>query len=500
LARLVDVASINRFGVFLALGALLAGCASASQHAAPTTPRRLLQHQPTRHAKVRPHPRPQPHRPARLVITVVNGDTDARVRGARVELWRRHDVTDRHGVAEIRVPWRRPLHVSVRARGFSNRIVYEEFQKYRRVTVRIYRPELQWPLFGASAARTQAQTHIALRPPFRTAWSTAMGGLLEFPAVVWNGKAYIGNATATIRAVSMQSGAVIWRHDTPNGKMASSPAVVGNTLVYHGMNGAVYVLDRANGRLLWHRWIGSPIESSPVVSRGVDYFGTWDGRVYALDLRTRALRWTRSLGSKITSSAAIVGGRLFIGDYAGHIWALDPLHGGTRWVQSVNGRVYGTPAVLDGRVFVPSSTGGSMTAFSTGGRYLWRVSTGSYVYSSPAVWGGRVFFGSYNGLFYGVSAQSGRIAWTIGTGGPISGAAVVVDGVAYAGSFSHQIFGVDTRSGRVLMRFPHGHYVPVSGNGGRLLFHGYGALYGVEPVPRAAPQKPSWRSHPPPLN
>jgi outer membrane protein assembly factor BamB len=147
----------------------------------------------------------------------------------------------------------------------------------------------------------------------------------------------------------------------------------------------------------------------------------------------------------------------------------------------VNGRIYGTPAVAGGRVFVPSSTGGSLTAFSVTGRYLWRVGTGSYVYSSPAASGGRVFFGSYNGVFYGVSAARGRILWTVGTGGPVSGAAVVVDGVAYAGSFAHRIVGVDAASGRVLLRFGHGHYVPVSGNGMRLLFHGYSRLYAVEP-------------------
>jgi outer membrane protein assembly factor BamB len=418
------------------------------------------------------------------VITVVNGDTNRRVRGARVALWHRRDFTDRRGVAVIRVPWRKPLNVSVRARGFSARAVYEQFQAYRKVTVRIYRPELQWPVYGASAKRTQSQIHIALRPPFKAVWSTAVGGLIEFPAVVWNGNAYIGNAHGTIRALSMRNGSVRWRHDTPNGKMASSPAVAGNTLVYHGMNGAVYVLDRATGRTLWHRYVGSPIESSPVVRRGVDYFGTWDGRLYALDLRTRKLRWTRYLGAKITSSAAIASGRLFIGDYAGRIWALDPRNGRTRWVRSVNGRVYGTPAVLSGRVFVPSSTGNSMTAFTTTGRYLWRVNTGAYVYSSPAAWGGRVFFGSYNGVFYSVAARNGRVLWEIGTGGPISGAAVVVDGVAYAGSFSHRIYGVDARSGRVLIRFPHGHYVPVSGNGGRLLFHGYGALFGMAPQVR----------------
>jgi outer membrane protein assembly factor BamB len=419
--------------------------------------------------------------PVRLVVTVVDGDRNARIRRAAVGLWGRHARTGRDGVAEIVVPHRRGLQVTVGARGFGTRSVWENFTSSRKVTIRVYRPELQWPLYGATATRAQSQTHIRLRPPFRTVWSRGMGTLIEFPAVVDDGVAYIGNAHATIRAVSMRTGHVLWRHDTPHGKMASSPAVFGRELVYHSMDGHVDVLDRATGELRWSYWIGSPIESSPIVQRGLDYFGAWNGELYALDLRRHRLRWTRSLGAKITSSASIAGGRLFIGDYAGRLWAVSPRSGATRWVGSVNGRIYGTPAVLGGRVFVPSSTGGSLTAFSTAGRYLWRVNTGAYVYSSPAAWGGRVFFGSYNGVFYGVSAASGRILWEAGLGGPISGAAVVVDGVAYAGSLAHRIVGVDARSGRVVLRFGHGHYVPVSGNGMRLLFHGYSRLYAVEP-------------------
>jgi outer membrane protein assembly factor BamB len=418
---------------------------------------------------------------ARLVVTVVDGDRSTRVGRASVTLWGKRARTDAHGVAEIVVPRRRPLNVIVGARGFDTRVVLEDFAAKRKATVRIYRPELQWPMYGATPQRTQSQSHIRLRPPFRTVWSRGLGTLIEFPAVVDDGVAYIGNAHASIWALSMRNGHVLWRHDTPYGKMASSPAVVGGDLVYHTMGGHVYVLDRASGRLRWQYTIGSPIESSPIVRHGVDFFGAWNGGLYALDLRTRRLRWSRSLGAKITSSAAIAGGRLFIGDYGGHVWALSPRTGRTRWIAGVNGRIYGTPAVAGGRVFVPSSTGGSLTALSVTGRTLWRVNTGSYVYSSPAASGGRVFFGSYNGVFYGVSASSGHVLWGVGTGGSISGAAVVVDGVAYAGSFSHRIVGVDARSGRVLLRFGHGHYVPVSGNGMRLLFHGYSRLYAVEP-------------------
>jgi outer membrane protein assembly factor BamB len=477
-----------RVGVLFAAVAVAAGCAVHARDGKRAAPNRA---EPPRHlaASPRVHKRKPgraiPRKPVRIVVTVVNGDTNRRVAGARVEFWRRHDLTQKDGVADIRVPWRKPLVVAIRARGYTPRFVYVPFREKRKVTLRIYRPQLQWPLYGATASRAQAQTHIALRPPFRVVWSRGIGALVEFPAVVWNGRAYVGNARATIRAISIRNGKVVWRHDTPHGKLASSPAVVGNDIVYHGMDGAVYVLDRATGRLRWHFRIGSPIESSPIVHRGLDYFGAWNGRVYALDLRRHRLRWVRSLGAKITSSAALVGGRLFIGDYGARIWALDPRNGRTRWVRSVNGRVYGTPAVAYGRVFVPSSTGGSLTAFTTTGRRLWRVQTGAYVYSSPAVWAARVFFGSYNGVFYAVSARSGRVLWRVRTGGSISGAAAVVSGIAYAGSFAHRIVGVDGVRGRVVVSFPHGYYVPVSGDGKRLLFHGFSRIYAVEPRAQA---------------
>ena len=328
-------------------------------------------------------------RPAKLVVTVVDGDRGVRVPDALVRLWYRSSRTDAHGVAEIRVPDRRDMSVTVGASGFGTRTLFEPFAAHRRITVRIYRPSLQWPMYGATPSRSQSQVHIHLRPPFRTVWWVPLGGLVEFPAVVDEGVAYVGNRDATIHAISMRFGRVLWKHLTPHGKMASSPAVYGSDLVYHSMDGHVFVLRRSDGSVLWSYSVGSPIESSPIVRDGVDYFGTWDGRLLALDLRAHRLRWGRDLGAKITSSAAIAGDTLYIGDYAGRLWAISPETGATKWTASVNGRIYGTPAVAGGRVFVPSSTGDSLTAFSTSGGYLWRVDTGSYVYSSPAAWGGR---------------------------------------------------------------------------------------------------------------
>jgi outer membrane protein assembly factor BamB len=472
----------------LALVGLISGCAAlrATESSAPAPATEERAGAPAKPA-AKPAPKPLPavkRGPLRVRVTVVDGDTLRRVRGATVAIAGKAKRTNREGQARIRLERRGPLLVRISGVGYLPKTLRYPFQRRRNMTIRVYRRALQWTMYGANPARTQAHGEIRLRPPFRVVWSRGLGSLVEFPAVVSEGVAYIANFRGTVHALDMKTGRLAWRYDPPGGKSASSPAIVGATLVVHGMDGYVRVLDRSNGEVLWERRIGSPIESSPVVRGGVDYFGAWNGRVYALDLRSRRLRWTYRSGSKITSSAAIAGRTLYIGDYGGRVAALRLGNGRPRWVRSVNGRVYGTPAVAGGRVFVPSSTGNSLTAFSTGGRSLWRVGTGAYVYSSPALWKGRVFFGSYNGRLYAVAARSGRVLWSVAAGGPVSGAATVVAGVAYAGHTRGGIVGADARSGKVLLRFPHGEYVPVSGNGRRLLLHGYSRVYAVQPRSR----------------
>jgi outer membrane protein assembly factor BamB len=412
-------------------------------------------------------------------VTVVDGDTNRRVDDARVTIGHRSARTNRHGVASVPAVKRTALVTTAAKSGYGQRSVRLSFRTHPQSTIRIYRHALQWPLYGATVQRDQAHPGLRVRPPFKVVWSRGVGALIEFPAVVADGIAYIGNAHGSIRALSMSDGSVVWRHDIPHGKMASSPAIVGKQLLVHGMDGHVWALSRSDGHLLWHLSVGSPIESSPVVVEGLDLFGAWNGTITALDVRTHRVRWRRYEGCKITSSAAVSGGTVYLGDYCGRLLALRLRDGKLRFSRSAGGRVYGTPAIAGGRVFVPSSTAGSLTAFTTSGRFLWRRSTGAYVYSSPAAADGRVFFGSYNGLLYAVSASSGRTLWTRATGGPISGAVVVVDGVAYAGSFAHRIVGADARTGRLLLDFPHGEYVPVSGSGRRLLLHGYSRLYAV---------------------
>jgi outer membrane protein assembly factor BamB len=424
--------------------------------------------------------RPSPP-PPEMTFRVVDGDTGRPVRRALVATGGQRARTDASGLVGF-APVRKRATVQVSAPGYGARAVQLRVIEGVAANVAVWRPSTQWPVYGATPARTQAHRGIKLRPPFRKVWGRDLGSLVEFPAVVWNGVAYVNNIHGTLRAISMRTGKVLWQQRVGS-RVAASPGVdpERGVLVVTTMSpGYVSVVSMETGRVRWRFYSGAA-EPSPVVRNGIAYFAGANGNVYALDLDRRRPRWVFHGGVKITSSPALVGDRLYVGDYAGRVFALDASSGARIWSGSAGSRVYGTVAVSQGRVFAPSVFSGLSALSARTGRRLWRVPVGAYLYSSPAAYKGRVYFGTYAGHVYCASASSGRILWSRPAGGRVSGAVQVVDGVVYAASMGKRITAWNWRTGRALWTFPHGRYVPVSGNGARLLMHGGGQIWAVEP-------------------
>ena len=452
---------------------VLAGCAGNDPEDEATPP--------PRKPPVPSKPTPAPRESA---VRVVDGDSGLGVRGALVRIRGGVSSADRRGFARVALPRHRRARVTVSARGYGVRTVTVRFRG-RIPQVPLWRPATQWPLYGATPARTQAHPAIRIRPPFRVVWKRRIRSLLEFPAVVWEGVAYVNAYRGFVTAISMRNGRVLWKRKVAT-IFASSPAVnpKGDELVVTSkVPGNAIVMNRRTGRVKW-RFRTGLAEPSPVVANGVAYFGDESGRVYALDLRRRRARWVYAGGVKITSSPALARGRLYFGDYAGRVIALDARSGRRIWTGSAGTRVYGTVAVAGGRVFAPSVFSGLSALSARTGALRWRIGSSAYVYSSPAYYRGRVYFGTYAGRVYAVNARSGGVVWSRSVGGSVSGAVVVVAGVVYAASFDHRITAWDWRSGRKLFSFPQGEYVPVSGNGARLLLHGRSSLWAVAPRKR----------------
>lgn len=425
-------------------------------------------------------PAPPPP-PPEVAIRVVDGDTSRPVRGARVVAAGGAVRAGTDGTARLVAPERRRLKVTVTARGYSPTTLRVDSRGGRASRVTIFRPALQWPQYGANPARTQVHPTLKLRPPFRRVWHRNVVGMLEYPAVVWEGVAYVNTMRGWTRAISMKNGRILWRKRVGT-LMASSPAVDterGSLVVTTMSPGRVTVLDLETGRVRW-RFDSGMAEPSPVIRNDVAYLGSTTGNVYALDLERRRLRWTFHGGVKITGSPALAGNRIYVGDYAGRVFALNARTGRRIWTGSAGTRVYGTAAVLRGRVFVPSVFSGLSALSARTGRLLWRVPVGSYLYGSPAAYKGRVYFGTHGGSVYAVNASTGRVLWTRSAGGRVSGAAQVVGDLVYASSLEGRISAWNPRTGRRVWTFPEGMYVPISGSGERLLLHGRHDIWAVE--------------------
>ena len=198
---------------------------------------------------------PKVPKPSYVRVFVFDGDLGTPVRGALVRVLGRPGLTNRIGRARILLPHRGRLLVTVSKPGYDSYSQRLNFVNRPLHGVRVYQQKLQWTMYGATPQRTQAHPYIRVRPPFKTIWSRATGALLEFPAVVDDGVAFVTNYKGSVRAYLMKNGATVWRRDI-GGMMAASPAVYGDQVVVHGMNGSVWVLNRHNGRVLWHYAVG----------------------------------------------------------------------------------------------------------------------------------------------------------------------------------------------------------------------------------------------------
>jgi outer membrane protein assembly factor BamB len=420
-----------------------------------------------------------------VAVRVVDGDSGKPVRGARVAVAGEIAASGGDGLVRFAEPPRRSVKLRVSARRYETETLRVRLRGRKAPRVPIWRPALQWPMYGVTPARTQAQTAIRLRPPFRRVWKRSLRSLIEFPAVVWKGVAYVNNSEGWLHAIAMEDGRVLWRKRVGT-LMASSPGLDpkrGLVVTTSMSPGYVNVLSMRTGRVRWRFYTGRS-EPSPVIRNGVAYFGAANGNVYALDLDRRRTRWVYRGGVKITSSPALVRNRLYFGDYAGRVLALKARTGRVVWTGSAGGRVYGTVAVARGRVFAPSVFSGLSALSARTGRLLWRIPSSTYVYSSPAYFRNRVYFGTYAGMVMSASARSGRILWSRPAGGSVSAAVQIVSGVVYAGTFRRRITAWHWRSGRELWTFRAGRYVPVSGNGSRLLVHGSMNIWAMEPKRR----------------
>ena len=316
--------SVRRLALLLAGAALLAGCGAQQREAATTAPAptttvrhrapepdlpkhrarpraghgRRRRHEPPRARCARDGRHPfRAQRPPRRRADPARAPRGARHRGREARDTRR----GRCGSRSARTRSRRSGSTAARCSG--------------RCTAPI------------RAARSSRRT-IHVRPPFRVVWSRGLGGLIEFPAVVSDGVAYIANARGTVRALDMRNGrrALAARHAArEDGGVARRLARPARRARDGRPRLGAPPLRRQAPLALHRRLAGRVVAGDRRRRRRVRRLERHRSRRSTCG-RT-GVRWRRYGGCKVTSSAALAGSTLYIGDYCGRLLALSRANG-----------------------------------------------------------------------------------------------------------------------------------------------------------------------------
>jgi outer membrane protein assembly factor BamB len=297
-------------------------------------------------------------------------------------------------------------------------------------------------------------------------WKFNAGDPVDASPALANGLVIAATLSGRFFAVDQKSGKLRWSRVTgkalpfntaPAGGwdlVASSPLVVGQTVVIGGPDGGIYALDAGTGNVRWRYQTGGRVRSSPAYRDGMTVVGSWDGRVYALDFATGKERWVfhtdgDTLNSAkfgfdrraVQSSPAIVGGAVYVGSRDGGLYAIDAATGARRWRSTHRGSwVVGSPSVANGRAYVGSSDGHFIQAVDTAtGKEVWRLNLESNVLASPLLAGDLLLAATFStsslrGELLAIEPATGRLRWRLALDEATVSSPSLYDGEIYLGT------------------------------------------------------------------
>jgi outer membrane protein assembly factor BamB len=377
-------------------------------------------------------------------------------------------------------------------------------------------PDADWPMFGASPARTRFAPS-RLRPPFRLLYTIPGRGLIEMPPVVAQDRVVFGTHDGLVVASRVSDGSRAWVTHLSR-CIASSPAVR-RGVVYVGWSGSapcrpgkderggVVALSLATGEILWRFGTGN-VESSPAIVGDRLYFAAFrnrdDSRVYAMRLtKPRRIVWSFPIASKVASSPALVGRRLYVAAYDRNFYGLEAKTGRLLWRTSAfadgpttrvllgvrslvrrsswsEGGYYATPALAYRRAHIGAIEGVFSAFDSSSGAHVWSRRLSGSIYGSAAVWREKLYVGTTDGSFYALAARDGRVLWKVDLPGKVLGSPTVTNGRVYIATTARATFVLDARTGKLEWRFADGQYSPVVVAGKRAFLIGKGRIYALE--------------------
>jgi len=246
----------------------------------------------------------------------------------------------------------------------------------------------------------------------------------------------------------------VWKFTLGEG-VESSAAIVGGRVFLATIEGSVVALSLDSGAEIWRRKVeDSGFTASPLVHRGVTYIGDDVGKLHTFRSSDGEPGWTYETDSEIRSSANTDGDRILFGSYDNKLHCVG-LDGKRLWAIETEGPLHSSPAISDGKTFVTGCDNHFRVVKIADGKETGALNIGSYTAASPAAFGKHVFVGTMSGRVVAIDSTKATEVWSYNSerGSEFKGScAVVKDRVVVAGK-DRMVHCLDPASGKKLWAF-----------------------------------------------
>jgi outer membrane protein assembly factor BamB len=217
-----------------------------------------------------------------------------------------------------------------------------------------------------------------------------------------------------IHSFNADTGETLWTAQPgPLDQPATGPAASGKYVsVVSG--GELYVLDRANGQLLWSRTLGSAAAAAPTLSEEYAYVSFLNGRVegHRLDKRS-ALPWYSQSVGRIFHSPSTSGRVITWPTDRGYLYVGQASPPRVLYRIETTSPVTAPPTEADPYLYVASADGHVYCFDALDGDEVWRYSMGYTATGRAAVVGDRLYVASNEPMLHAVNAITGELLWTV---------------------------------------------------------------------------------------
>lgn len=219
-------------------------------------------------------------------------------------------------------------------------------------------------------------------PSVSQVWQFSSGYQVAASPTLWKDSAIFGDASGTVYALRLDTGAVRWKFKT-QGAVFSTPDVAGDLVIVASAEGAVYALEAANGKEVWRAYSPRPIVACPRVDGNKVYLGSSDGKFCAFDVNTGKTLWTYAgLSGFVQARPLVYQDKVIFGAWDGYLYALDKTNGQLLWKwfnPNSNSLLYAPgqvwPVAASGKVFIAAPDNKLTAIDTTSGQTLWRTNT-----------------------------------------------------------------------------------------------------------------------------